>query len=179
MTVTDEGTAAVATAAAELADAQRQVAELVRVALARGAWDVELSPDGRSQLVDRGHFPEYTAELDWTPREVTGHLRDSARIFADRIGRIRSTDQPALADFVTDAPERLADYRTTPLDQLAEELRVAQAALLDAVANVRGTELDRAGVHEVDGPMRLGGLLAFLPEHQRDHAEQLTALLAR
>jgi hypothetical protein len=171
--------AVVAGAVAELAEAQWRVAGLVDAALMRGAWDARLSPDARRRLVRLGHFPQFATELDWTPREVAGHLRDSARIFADRLRRIRTEAEPRLADFVTDAPERLADYRVLPPHRLAEELRAAQAELLQTVADIRGAELDRAGIHEVDGRVTVADLLAFLPGHQRDHADQLTVLLAR
>ena len=42
--------------------------------------------------------------------DVAGHLHDSAQIFTDRLRRMCEERQPQLADFVTDAPERLADY---------------------------------------------------------------------
>jgi hypothetical protein len=110
---------------------------------------------------------------------VVGHLRDSARVFTDRIRRLRSETEPVLADFVTDAPERLADYRSTVPHDLVDQLRTAQAELLRTLADVRADDLERSGVHEVDGPVTVAGLLAFLPGHQRDHADQLTALLQR
>jgi hypothetical protein len=169
--------APVAAAVAALADEQWRVHGLVDAALARDGWEARLRPEQRHRLVRLGHFPGYSAELDWTPREVAGHLRDSARVFTDRIGRIRSGREPALADFVTDAPERLADYRTTTPATLVSELRAAQAQLLRAVAAVRAADLDLAGVHEVDGRVTIADLLAFLPGHQRDHADQLAALL--
>jgi DinB superfamily len=168
---------AVSTTVAALRDEQRRVAGRLDAALARDAWDVGLTPEQRSRLVRLGHFPAYSAELDWTPREVAGHLRDSAQIFGDRIRRIRTEREPTLADFETDAPERLADYRTTAPGDLVAELRVAQAELLRTIAAVRVVDLDRSGIHEVDGRVSLAGLLAFLPGHQRDHADQLTVLL--
>jgi hypothetical protein len=177
VTVTDTVPGAVATAVAALAEEQWRVAGLVDAALTRDAWDVRLLPEQRRRLVRLGHFPVYSAELDWTPREVAGHLRDSARIFAERIQRIRTEDEPALTDFVTDAPERLADYRTTAPADLVAELRTAQAELLREVASIRSVDLDRAGIHAVDGRVTIAGLLAFLPGHQRDHADQLAALL--
>jgi hypothetical protein len=169
----------VATAVAALADEQWRVATLVNSALARAEWDVRLRADQRHRLARLGHFPAYSPELDWTPREVVGHLRDSARVFTDRIRRLRSETEPVLADFVTDAPERLADYRSTVPHDLVDQLRTAQAELLRTLADVRADDLERSGVHEVDGPVTVAGLLAFLPGHQRDHADQLTALLQR
>ena len=174
----DDGQAEVAAVAA-LAEEQWRVAGLVTAVGARDRWNALLDSDGRWRLVRRGHFPQYATELDWTPREVVGHLRDSARVFTERLRRIRAEDTPLLADFVPDAPERLADYRATPADRLADELRTAQAALLATVAGLGPADLDRAGLHEVDGWLRVADLIAVLPGHQRDHAEQLTALLGR
>ena len=169
----------VAESASALADEQWRVAVLAKAVGARGRWAAELGSDARWGLVRRGHFREYAVELDWTPREVVGHLRDSARIFTDRIRRLCAEHSPRLADFLTDAPDRLADYRTTPVDRLTDELRTAQAALLATVAALGPADLDRAGVHEIDGRVTVAGLIAFLPGHQRDHAEQLSALLER
>lgn len=169
----------VATAVAALADEQERVATLVDTALARPGWDVRLLADHRHRLVRLGHFPAYSAELDWTPREVVGHLRDSARVFTGRIRRLRTEAEPLLADFVTDAPERLADYRSTAPEDLVDQLRAAQAGLLRTLADIGADDLVRSGRHEVDGRVTVADLLAFLPGHQRDHADQLTALLAR
>ncbi len=169
----------VATSASALADEQWRVAVLVSSVDTRGRWDATLDTDARWNLVRRGHFPQYASELDWTPREVVGHLRDSARVFTDRLRRMTTEDTPRLADFVTDAPDRLADYRRTPVEVLADELRTAQAGLLTTIADLGRDDLDRAGVHEVDGPVTVADLIAFLPAHQRDHAEQLAALLGR
>ena len=62
---------------------------------------------------------------------------------------------------------------------LTDELRTAQAALLTTIAGLGLDDLARAGVHEVDGRVTVADLIAFLPAHQRDHAEQLAALLGR
>ncbi len=164
----------VTAAAAGLAAQQDRVAGLLARAPGRGR---PLSPEARRRLVRLGHFPAYATELDWTPWEVAGHLRDSARVFTDRIRRIGAEDRPALADFVPDEPERVAGYRATPPAVLLAELAAAQAGLLRAVAAVRPDRLDAVGVHAVDGPVSLADLLGFLPGHQRDHAEQLAALV--
>jgi DinB superfamily len=169
----------VATATTALARAQWRVAASLAGAEVRGAWATTLHPDDRWRLVRSGHFTGYAGELDWTPLEVAGHLRDSAQIFAARLHRLCTEDDPVLPDFATDAPERLADYRATAPEALLDQLRTAQADLLQAVAAVRGPELDRSGTHETDGPLTVADVLTFLPGHQRDHARQLRALLSR
>ena len=168
----------VAEAAEGLARQQARVDVLVSAAVAGDGWSARLSPGDRARLIGLGHFPEYSSELDWTPREVTGHLRDSALVFTERLYRLRRESAPLLADFVPAAPDRVAGYRAVHPVQLVEQLRTAQAALFEALAGTRPEELERAGVHEADGPVTVADLLAFLPGHQRDHAEQLLALLS-
>jgi hypothetical protein len=175
--MTERVPAPVAASAAALADEQWRVAGLLNVATTRGAWHAVLRPEARRRLLRLGHFPEYSAELDWTPIDVAGHLRDSATVFTDRIRRMGTEHEPLLPDFVTDAPERLADYRSAHPSDLIDQLRAAQAALLTTVLAVGADQLGRAGVHEVDGRLTIADVLAFLPGHQRDHADQLSALL--
>ncbi|MGY1741075.1 MULTISPECIES: DinB family protein [unclassified Blastococcus] len=167
----------VAETADSLARQQARVDVRVARALAGDGWDARPSPAGRAELARLGHFPAYAAELDWTPREVAGHLRDSALVFTERIYRLRTEDGPLLPDFVPTDPARVASYAAVPPVQLAEQLRAAQAALFGSVAGLRTDELSRAGVHETDGPVTLADVLGFLPGHQRDHADQLAALL--
>jgi hypothetical protein len=165
-------------AADTLARQQARVDLLVARAVSSGRMDVPLPAAGRTRLSRVGHFPAYGTELDWTPREVAGHLRDSALVFTERIYRLRTETDPLLPDFLTDEPSRVAGYRAVPPGQLAEQLRTAQAALFDSVARLDPAELQRAGRHEVDGRTTLADIVTFLPAHQRDHADQLAALLA-
>jgi hypothetical protein len=180
MTMTEPVVASpVAAATSALAEEQWRVATLVAAVSGRGRWDATLGTDARWQLTRRGHFPQYAAELDWTPREVVGHLRDSARVFTERLRRMTTENAPRLADFDPLDAARVADYRATPVELLDDELRTAQAGLLATIAGLTGDDLGRVGVHEADGPVTVAGLIAFLPAHQRDHAEQLSALLGR
>ncbi|SDG05566.1 DinB superfamily protein [Blastococcus aurantiacus] len=156
---------------------QTRVGLLVGAAADDGRWHAVLQPEDRRRLVHLGHFTEYAIELDWTVGDVAGHVRDSAQIFTDRLTRMCRERQPQLADFVTDAPERLADYRSRPPTQLLQELRRAQNTLLLTVAGIRATELSRTGHHPLIGPVSVADVLNFLPGHQLDHAQQLAAQL--
>jgi DinB superfamily len=168
----------VSAAADALARQQARVDLLVARAVSSGRWAAPLPAADRAVLLGLGHFPAYATELHWTPCEVAGHLRDSALVFTERIYRLRTETDPLLADFVPDEPARVAGYHTVPPVQLVEQLRQAQAALFDSVARLDAADLHRAGHHEVDGRTTLADVLAFLPAHQRDHADQLAALLA-
>lgn len=165
------------TAARLLAVEQDQVGPLLD-RLTDAIYDGDINPLALERLLIMGHFMEYGHELDWSPRHVAGHLRDSARIFTDRIQRILAEDDPHLVDFVTDDPELIAEYEAAERDDLRDELDAAQAELRRTVAEVPEEALDRAGIHETDGRVTLRSILDFLPGHQSDHREQLAAFAA-
>ncbi|MGY1724881.1 DinB family protein [Blastococcus sp. SYSU DS0533] len=160
-----------------LATEQRRVADLLASAPTAELVTRRLPAADHARLVAAGHFPAYAAELAWTPHQVAGHLRDSARVFTGRVARLRAEDDPLLPDFDPTAADRVAGYAAVPPARLLAELREAQAGLLAAVRGVPGAERTRTGRHATDGALTLGGVLDFLPGHQRDHAEQLAALL--
>lgn len=161
--------------AEELAGEQKRVQRALH-SLSGSAWTRILSQDARRGLHELGHFPDYEPELDWTPRQVAGHLRDSARIFAARIQAVQTRQRPFLPDFVTTDPARLADYAAIPIPLLLDELDDAQARLCECLLRVTDDDLARVGVHELDGAVTLAVIAGFLPTHQRDHATQLEAL---
>ncbi len=156
---------------------QERVASIV-ASLTDAGWQADLQPLALERLLALGHFLDHTWEVEWRPYEVVGHLRDSARIFTERIERIRREDRPQLPDFRTGDPDRIAEYHATDVAALADQLTVAQEELHAAVTAVPTSELDRIGVHETDGPVRLSEVIRFVAAHQRDHREQLSALTA-
>ncbi|WP_236825412.1 MULTISPECIES: DinB family protein [unclassified Blastococcus] len=160
-----------------LAVQQQRVAGLLAAAPAAALPTRRLPAVEVARLVGSGHFPAYAAELAWTPHQVAGHLRDSARVFTARVARLRTEEDPLLPDFDPTAADRVAGYAAVPPTRLLDELQVAQAALLEAVRGVPEAERSRTGRHATDGALTLGDVLDFLPGHQRDHAEQLAALL--
>ena len=162
----------------DLRQAQDRVRQVVAQLPLGHYWDRPLTQGANAALSAQGHFPQYRHELTWTARAVVGHLRDSARIFTDRIHSIQAGSDPELVDFVTDEPERLAGYHAIQLPVLLAELEVAQQQLAQAAATVRCDQLGLRGRHLVDGPVTVAQLLDFLPRHQCDHADQLESLLA-
>lgn len=140
------------------------------------AFDAWPSAAVTSAIAEQGHFSAYDMEVGWSARLVVGHLGDSARIFAQRIHRVRTETDAVLADFVTDEDDRLARYVAADPANLVEELGVAQDSLEAALAGIHVSDLTRTATHEVDGPLTLGDIVAFLPDHQRDHADQLSLL---
>lgn len=155
---------------------QQQRVTAVLDALPEEAWHARLTHHERTALVATGHFPQFSGELDWTPQEITGHLRDSARIFTSRLHRLLREKLPALGSFDPLDADRVAGYTATPRALLLADLHDAQQQLHAAVAAVRETDLARAGLRADAGPVDVAELLRFLPGHQADHATQLEAL---
>jgi DinB superfamily len=152
---------------------QRRVAGYLTVIDRHGGWQARLSDRAAARLVTQGHFPDFAAELAWSPREVAGHLRDSAVVFAERLRRLRYEPRPWLADFDSVAPSRIDDYRSTPTPLLLDQLRGAQQLLRSTIAALPEAALERHGTLQLDGPVTIASILEFLPAHQHDHADQL------
>ncbi len=156
----------------------RQRGRVTRVvgSLSPTAFDAWPPASVTRAIAGQGHFSAYDAEVGWSARVVVGHLGDSARIFAGRIQRILTETDPLLADFVTDERARIDRYTSADPARLVEELEAAQDSLEAALAGIEPAGLARTATHEADGPMTLGDIVAFLPGHQRDHADQLAML---
>ncbi|WP_225640865.1 DinB family protein [Streptomyces werraensis] len=138
-----------------------------------------LAPVDRRELVELGHFPLYAGELQWTGHQVCGHLRDSARIFRQRVEILRSADAPVIAQFNPLAEARVASYGRLDWARLRSEMIVAQHELYDTVRSCREEELDYVGHWEDGTSVTLKELLEFLPAHQADHASQLETIVSR
>ncbi len=173
-----EQPAQVRTLDAARAEFHRQRGRVSRIVagLSRTTFDAPPSPSVTRAIARQGHFSTYDAEVGWSARLVVGHLGDSARIFAERIRRVRTEAAPWLADFVTDEQDRIDRYLNAVPGDLVDGLELAQDSLEAALAEVREAELSRTATHEVDGPLTLADIVAFLPDHQRDHADQLDRL---
>lgn len=160
-----------------LAREQDRVAGRVGMLTGRG-WDVLPSEHALERLVTHGHFPRYAAELDFGPREIAGHLRDSARTSARRIARLRDGERPTFEELATTDPGVLADYRNADPADLVDQLDEAHQDLRSVLDTVRPAELDNIAVHETEGEITLREILEFLPGHAADHADQLEAVTA-
>jgi DinB family protein len=169
------GMSAPPTAAAQLRAEQQRVAEIL-AGLSADGWAGRLDDAQRAELAARGHFPEYGGELDWSAQQVAGHLRDSARIFTSRLDRLLAGDAAPLPPFDPLDADRVAGYTATPLTVLLADLADAQDRLHAVVAGLTAADLRRAGQRASGDTVTVGELVAFLPQHQGDHAAQLEAL---
>lgn len=160
-----------------LATAQDRVAARLGRLTGEG-WDVPANEVALEGLLTRGHFLDHTGELELTPRQIAGHLRDAARIFTDQIARLRTETDAEFEDFDTTAEERVASYAEIEPDDLTAELDVAHRELRGALGSIDPEELDNSATHETQGEVTLTEVVDFLPVHWEEHADQLEAVTA-
>ncbi|HEX6871961.1 MAG TPA: GDSL-type esterase/lipase family protein [Micromonosporaceae bacterium] len=170
-------TVAAATVVTAIAERLSLHQERVRAALARigpaAGGTITLTAASRRELIQLGHFPEYGGELAWTAHQVAGHLRDSARVFAERISLLRAGGEPVLPRFEPLEPDRIAGYDRLEWSELMDSLGRAQSALVQVILTCWAEHLAHAGRRANGSPITLQEVLEFLPGHQEDHAIQL------
>ncbi|MGH3440932.1 MAG: hypothetical protein ACRDUY_02590 [Nitriliruptorales bacterium] len=184
-----------------LAAAQDRVAARLGRLTGKG-WDVPANEVALERLLTTGHFLDRSGELEWTPREIAGHLRDTARVSTgQKIARLRNEADAHFEEFDTTGEERVASYAEIEPDDLTAELDAAQRELRGAVGSIDPEELDTA-THETQDEVTLRSIVEslpahweeivtmpwmtwtlrsiveFLPAHWEEHADQLEAVTA-
>lgn len=123
---------------------------------------VRRTPDERLRAVKIG---------EWTAKEVIGHLADSAEVFAERVRRSATEDEPALPVWDQDAAH--AERRNNEADAMAlsKRLQAAHATIVQLLQ--RPGARDRIGVHADRGRVTAGWLGAYQARHSHEHVAEL------
>lgn len=144
--------------------------------------------DGVGQLSE-AVVPFTDQELDavpipglWSVRQVVCHISDFEIVAADRLKRVLAEDNPSLANGDPDAFAKSLSYRQRNVNcelNVISAIRLSTATILDQCDL---EDFQRTGVHSLDGPMTLEGLLertiSHIPHHIRFIEEKLAALRA-
>ena len=108
---------------------------------------------------------------DWTAKEVIGHVADMAEVFAERVRRCATEEQPALASVDQDAIQ--AERQNNDADAMALSKRIQAAhATIVRLLQERGA-VDRVGLHAERGPVTAGWLAAYQARHSHEHVTEL------
>lgn len=146
--------------------------------LTDAGWDAEPTEEALEQLVGTEHFAANSHQLDWTPREIVGHLRDSNRAYKDAIVLLRSDDEPELPALEDVEEEQLQDYREAGTDDLTSQLDQSQNDLRSTIKDIQVKELDNVAIDTDGVKITLRELLESLPDHVEGHARHLSAITA-
>jgi DinB superfamily len=109
--------------------------------------------------------------------EHAWHLADlETEGFGERIRRLRTEDDPFLADFQGDRIARERQYSLRDITEGMRRFRAAREANLHALHEVTSAEWDRKGVLEDYGPLTLRDLVLLMSEHDQSHRAEIGRL---
>lgn len=107
-----------------------------RIAITSAAWaQILAGPDARTRPDDR----------TWSPLEYACHVRDVHRVYAGRVGRMLSEDDPHYENWDQDATALADRYGEQDPVQVAGELTAAGEALGALFDSVTGNAWQRTG----------------------------------
>ncbi len=98
---------------------------------------------------------------------------------ADVCGDVAREEEPEMESFDEGMALRIAGYRWKRLEPLLAEFRIVSNDTLAFLRGLTPGDWTRVGRHPTLGRVSLGDLARIEMEHERDHARQLRAAIAR
>lgn len=110
-----------------------------------------------------------------SPADVLARVRAANDILVPRILYVLVRDNPPLIGYEEGRWEEVMRYRTLPVSDSLQTLRLQRSELVRALKALDPEEWDRAGTHEVRGPMtvlEIADQIAGLEEDYRAQIER-------
>lgn len=123
---------------------------------------------------------ERSYEKTWSVVEHICHLRDIEKEgYTVRITKLLTEDQPWLEDIDGDRLAVERDYINQDFNEALEAFVNARAVNIEAIRDLSAGQLSKSGMFGNTGPLTLLDLLNKMREHDREHINELTQLLAQ
>ncbi len=124
-----------------------------------------------------GHLTDEQARfkfgpLEWSIKEVIGHLIDGERVFSYRLLRISRNDQTPLPGFDQEDYVREAGFDNSPLSDLLNEFVFLRRANILAIKNMSDESVSRTGTAS-DSTVSARTLIYMLVGHVEHHMASL------
>jgi hypothetical protein len=113
----------------------------------------------------------------WSIVEILGHLADSEALWSGRIRQILASEHPTLAAFDPAETARQRDYQNKQPNFLLITFAERRAEHLELLRMLRPIQLARTGTHPTRGQISVADAIAIMANHDRTHAEQISANL--
>jgi hypothetical protein len=117
-----------------------------------------------------------TGPEGWSAVEILAHVRASDDIIAYRAYAILARDNPPLPAYDDRRWAEVTQYLEVETAASLAAFAAKRAELVRVLRHVAPADWERQGVHEVNGPLTLRQVVAFLLEHDEEHCAQLEAL---
>jgi hypothetical protein len=127
---------------------------------------------------DAARSGERPAADAWSPREVLGHLIDSAANNHQRFVRAQEAPRFAGPGYDQDHWVRVQDYRNAGWSELVELWRLYNRHLAHVIRNIPSAALSVECVIGSNDPVTLAFLVEDYVVHMKHHLDQIRASLA-
>lgn len=114
------------------------------------------------------------AQDQWSVKEVVGHLRDGAEVWAKRIYQVYAQNDPLFVPYDGEAYVRDRGYQDRDPVQVVEEMRQFRLQTVETLGHA--VDWTRVGQWPGVGRRSLKQLAQALLEAERDHIDQVRAL---
>jgi uncharacterized damage-inducible protein DinB len=114
----------------------------------------------------------------WSVIHVIQHLADSELVFAYRLRRILTEDQPPLRGYDQDVWARELEYQDVPLELALEQLNGLRAPNLRLTRRLSPSQRQRVGQHSERGSESAAHLIKLMAAHDLVHRRQIDRILA-
>jgi hypothetical protein len=108
-----------------------------------------------------------------SPAEALARVRAVTDILEPRILYVLVRDNPPLIGYEEARWEEIMRYRTLPVSDSLQSMRLRRNELVRALKALDPEEWDRAGTHEVRGPMTVLEIVEQIADLEADHLAQI------
>jgi DinB superfamily len=116
----------------------------------------------------------HPAPGEWCVKETLGHLLEAERRgFNGRIRRMLEAHEPPLPGWDQQAVARERQDCSRPTEALLREFTDLRADSLQLISGLQAADLERGGMHDKVGHLRVGDLLHEWVHHDRNHLKQM------
>jgi uncharacterized damage-inducible protein DinB len=108
----------------------------------------------------------------WSAMEVACHLRDTERVWADRLVKTAFSEKPAFYMIDHDSLAVQNSYNTQDLAGCLKESARLRKDTLRLLRSLPASQWNRVGVHPQRGEITIDRMVDIMIEHDRGHLEQ-------
>lgn len=112
----------------------------------------------------------------WSAREHLAHLACYQQRFLERLRTILSTDRPEFRRYRAEDDPEWPEWQTLTSERAYERLQALRREIIELVASLSDSQLERVGVHPVFGTMTIPQWIEFFLFHEGHHVYQVMTL---
>jgi len=126
-----------------------------------------------SQTLDNDAWRRKPSPSEWSPVEITAHLRDVDReVYLTRLKRILSEDDPFLPGEDTDRWAEIRQYNSLDGCSTLHGFFASRQTLIDQITDLPAEAWQRPARHAIFGPTSFIEMVTFICTHDLAHIQQ-------